>query len=126
MPPTPLDPQGLPPGYVFREDWEVTPRQVKALLDAGEDFLLIDCRTPQEHAAARIDGADLVPLNEVPARLPDLEAHADRKVVALCHHGSRSLRLTAFLREQGFEDVKSMAGGIDLWSQDIDPTVPRY
>lgn len=121
-----LDSQGLPAGYVLREDWEVTPRQVKAMLRAGEDLLLIDCRTPKEHAIARIEGAELVPLQEVAAHLPDLEAHADRKVVAFCHHGARSLRLTAFLREQGFEDIKSMAGGIDLWSLDLDSSVPRY
>ena len=107
-------------------DWEVTPRQVEAMLRAGTDVVLLDCRTPQELAIARIEGAVPVPLQEVGARLAELEAYEDRKVVTLCHHGVRSLRLAAVLRQQGFKDVKSMAGGIDVWSQEIDPSVPRY
>lgn len=122
----PLDDRGLPTRYPFREEWEVTPRQVRAKLAAGDDVVLIDCRTPQEHAVARIEGAELVPLQEVGSRLSELEEYADREVVTFCHHGGRSLRLAAVLRQHGFENVKSMAGGIDLWSQDVDSSVPRY
>ncbi len=121
-----LDAQGLPTGYVFDEAWEVTPRQVKAALEEGEALVLIDCRTPEEHRVARIEGAELVPMQDIPSRLQELAAHAEQRVVVHCHHGSRSMQVAAFLRQHDFEDVRSMAGGIDLWSVDIDPAVPRY
>lgn len=107
-------------------DWEVTPQDVKARFDAGEDLALIDCRTPEEHATARVDAARLVPMQDVPARLSELEEHLDEPVVVMCHHGQRSLQVAAFLKEQGFTDVKSLAGGIDRWAREIDPAVPRY
>lgn len=107
-------------------DWEVSPRQVKTMLDAGADLVLLDCRTPREFAIARIAGAELTPLAEIESRLEELDAYADREVVTVCHHGVRSLGLTAMLREQGFASVRSMAGGIDRWSREVDPSVPRY
>ena len=121
-----LDPRGLPEGYNFRPEWEVTPRQVKAMRDCGEHFVLIDCRKPAEYAANRIEGSQLVPLQDIAARLPELEDYKDCKIVVHCHHGGRSLQFTTILRQQGFRDITSMAGGIDLWSIDIDPKVPRY
>ncbi len=121
-----LSEPGLPQGYVFRDDWEIMPRRVKAMLDAGEDFLLIDCRTDQEYRAARIEGATLLPLQEIQSRFGELAEHANGRVVVYCHHGMRSLRMTMMLRQGGFCDVRSMAGGIDIWSMDIDPAVPRY
>lgn len=122
-----LNDLGLPEGYQLHDDWEVTPRQVKAMLGQGrEDFLLIDCRTPPEHQLARIDGALLLPLQELGSRLAELEQHADKEIVVFCHHGARSLRMAAALRQQGFESVMSMAGGIDVWALDIDPTMARY
>lgn len=124
--PPPLDDRGLPPNYNFREDWEVTPRQVHAMQAADDDFVLLDCRTPGEYDVARIDGAVLVPMNELPGRLEELSEQKNKKVVVHCHHGGRSLRVTQFLRDQGFTDVKSMAGGINVWSLDVDDRVPRY
>lgn len=122
-----LNDLGLPKGYQFRDDWEVTPRQVKEMLaQGGEDFLLIDCRTPKEYGIARIEGALLIPLQEFSSRITELEQHRDKKIVVHCHHGIRSLRVTTALRQQGFESVMSMAGGIDVWSVDIDPAVARY
>lgn len=121
-----LNEQGLPPNYPFQPDWEVSPRQVKAMREGGKAFTLIDCRTPGEYQVARIEGATLVPIQEAAARLPELEEHRDSKIVVFCHHGGRALRMTAFLRQQGFSDVKSMAGGIDLWAQDIEPGMRRY
>jgi len=123
---SPLNEQGLPHGYMFKPDWEVTPRQVKAMLDEGADFVLIDCRTPREYQVARIVEAQLVPLQELGQRLEDLDELKDRRVVVHCHHGMRSLQMTAVLRQRGFDSVFSMAGGIDLWSCDVDPKVPRY
>ncbi len=122
----PLDHQGLPGGYPLQPDWEVTPRTVQAMREAGEDFVLLDVREPREIAAAAIDGAVVVPMGEIKSRLSELEAHADHKIVVMCHHGARSMQVTAFLRQHEFDDVSSMAGGIDLWSRDIDPAVPRY
>ena len=127
----PLDDRGLPEGYPFQEGWEVTPREVKALIDAGRigaggDVLLLDVRTPAELAAVAIDGATAVPMQEIRTALPDLDAYAEGPVIVSCHHGGRSLQVTAFLREQGFDDVKSMAGGIDVWARDINTSLARY
>lgn len=125
-PTPPLNEHGLPGSYAPDPAWEVTPRDTKTRLDAGEAFFFLDVRTPEEHAAARVDEATLVPMGEVPARLQELEEHADQPIVVMCHHGKRSLQVTAFLRQQGFEHVMSMAGGIDAWSLGVDPAVPRY
>ena len=107
-------------------EWEVSVHEVKRMLDTREDLALVDVREVDEHGIARIEGAQLVPLSVFASRLGDLEARADERMVILCHHGQRSLQAAVFLREQGFADVKSMAGGIDAWSRAIDPTVPRY
>lgn len=124
--PTPLDERGLPPKYNFRPEVEVTPRQVRAMRDAGDGLVLVDCRTAKEYDVARIDGAVLLPLQQFQQAVEELEDDKDRPMVVFCHHGVRSLRMTLALREVGFTDVRSMAGGIDLWSVDIDPGVPRY
>ncbi|MEX2213364.1 MAG: rhodanese-like domain-containing protein [Phycisphaeraceae bacterium] len=121
-----LDENGLPEGYPFDPEWEMSPRQVKAMLDAGEDFVLLDCRTPPEFDHCRIEGAIFLPLQEVGRRLAELEPACEKKIVIHCHHGMRSLQMASFLRQRGFSDVTSMAGGIDLWSMDIDPGVARY
>lgn len=122
----PLDPHGLPEGYPLQPDWEVTPRDVKILRESKQDFVLLDVREPAEVEAAAVEGAVVVPMGEIKSRLNELEVHAEQKVVVMCHHGARSMQVTAFLRQQDFEDVSSMAGGIDLWSRDVDPGVPRY
>lgn len=98
----------------------------KARLDAGEDFLLLDCREADEFALARIEGAMLLPMSELAARVAELEPHRHRSIVVHCHHGGRSLRVTHWLRDQGFTKVQNLAGGIDQWSQEIDPAIPRY
>jgi rhodanese-related sulfurtransferase len=105
---------------------EITACEVRSMLQRGDDLHLLDCREPQEHRVASIEGAQLVPMGEIPGRLQELEAHADRTVVVVCHHGVRSLQVARYLREQGFEDARSMTGGIDAWSREVDPTVPRY
>lgn len=124
--PSVLDEQGLPKNYNLKPQWEVTPRQVQAMRDKGESFVLVDCRTPAEYEVACIEGAELVPLRDMANRTDHLEEWSDRKMIIHCHHGMRSLQMTAMLREQGFGDVWSMAGGIDLWAQDIDKDMKRY
>jgi rhodanese-related sulfurtransferase len=88
--------------------------------------LLLDCRTPEEHATARIAGAMLVPMQELPERLAELEAFRPATVVVHCHHGMRSLKVARWLRDRGFSRAVSMRGGIEAWSLEIDPAVPRY
>jgi rhodanese-related sulfurtransferase len=122
----PLDELGLPEGYPLQLGWELTPREVQALRNNSETFVLLDVREPREIELAAIEGAVCIAMGEVKSRLAELEEHAEGRVVVMCHHGARSMQVTSFLREQGFEDVNSMAGGIDLWSRDIDPSVPRY
>jgi len=91
-----------------------------------DDFVLIDCREEAEHATAHIDAARLIPMSQMMARAAELEAWRDKHIVVHCHHGGRSMKVTQWLRSQGFDLAQSMAGGIDAWSQQIDPSVPRY
>lgn len=107
-------------------NWEITPRDVAAMRERGESFLLVDCRTPEEYETAHIEGAMLVPLQELSVRINELRAHEERPIVIHCHRGKRSLSMTAVLRELGFDDVRSMAGGIHRWSEEVDPRVPTY
>lgn len=107
--------------------YEITPQDVKQKLDAGERLVLIDVREPMEHQICSIEGAHLIPMNTVPARVQSLEAAADEAtLIVFCHHGMRSLNVVHWLRQQGIVNCQSMAGGIDLWSTQIDPAVPRY
>ncbi len=108
-------------------NWEVSVKDVKAMLDRREDFLLLDVRQPQEFAISRIEGASLIPLADLGARMEEVLSLADdRPVVIHCHHGGRSLTAVAALKKVGVENARSMAGGIDAWSVLVDPTVPRY
>jgi adenylyltransferase/sulfurtransferase len=121
-----LDSRGLPPGYAFKPDWEITPREVKSLLDQSKDFLFIDCRLPSEQAITRIDSAKLIPLQQLAQRIGELKGREQDKIVVHCKSGGRSMQFTQILRQQGFKDVKSMAGGILLWNKDINPGGPQY
>jgi len=106
---------------------EITPTEVKKLLESGHPVKLIDVREPSEHRVARMDGAELMPMRSVPGWLSELQAHsATAALIILCHHGVRSLRVACWLREQGLSRCHSMAGGIDRWSLEVDPAVPRY
>jgi rhodanese-related sulfurtransferase len=119
---------GLPPGYPYRAEDEITPRQLAAL--AGSARVLIDVRTQPEADICALNGSRLYPLQNLEARIDDLKAELDddleRPLVVYCHHGRRSLTATYMLRAAGFRDVRSLAGGIHLWSLDIDPSVPVY
>lgn len=106
---------------------ETTPQDVQRRLAAGEKLLLIDVREPAEFQLARILGAELIPMRTVPAQLQRLEAASDEAtLIVYCHHGVRSLNVVNWLREQGVSGCQSIAGGIDRWSLQIDPAVPRY
>ena len=97
-----------------------------ALQSSDPRPLLLDCRTPEEHATATIAGAVLIPMQDLPERVGELAAHRPLPVIVHCHHGMRSLRVAKWLREQGFTQAQSMRGGIDAWSQEIDSSVPTY
>ena len=107
---------------------EVSPTEAARILSGGGSRppILLDCRTPEEHATARIAGSVLVPMQEIATRLGELEAWRERTIVVHCHHGVRSLRVTQWLRERGFDRATSLRGGIDAWSAEIDPSVPVY
>ena len=92
--------------------------------DAGEDFVLLDVREPDEIATASIDGALAIPMGEIPERLAELPEA--KPIYVLCHVGGRSARVTEFLRRNGFAAAANVTGGIRAWSREIDPTVPDY
>ena len=104
---------------------EITPVEVKGVMDRGSALRLIDVREPEEHAVCHIEGAELVPMRTVPQHLADLDDD-EIPIVVFCHHGVRSLSVVDWLRKQGVENCQSMAGGIDRWSLEIDPGVSRY
>ncbi len=105
---------------------EIDVQAVQALRTANEPFLLLDVREPEEYATARIEGSVLLPMSELQARAKELEPHQQDRIIVQCHHGGRSLRVVSVLRQAGFAKAQNMTGGIDSWSQQIDPTVPRY
>ncbi len=107
--------------------FETTANDVKRRLDAGEPLQLIDVREPFEHQIARIVNSELIPMNTVPGALQQIESKADSGVlIVFCHHGMRSLSVVNWLRQQGVTECQSMSGGIDSWSANVDPAVPRY
>ena len=103
---------------------EITPAELKKKLDAGEKLILVDVREPWEHQTCHIEGARLLPMRMIPANLQSLDV--DEPVICYCHHGMRSLDVAVWLQKQGVESARSLAGGIDKWSAEIDPKVPRY
>jgi rhodanese-related sulfurtransferase len=106
-------------------DYEITPEVVKAKLAAAEEFMLLDVREPWEFETAKIVGAKLMPMGDVPTRAHQ-ELDPDSPIVVICHHGVRSMNVTVWLRQQGFEKAQSMRGGIDAWSRRVDDKVPVY
>ncbi len=111
----------------FPEDlpMEITPQELRERMAHGERVRLLDVREPWEHQTARIEGAELIPMADVPANLPRLDGE-EAPLVIYCHHGIRSMNVAAWLRRQGVEHAQSLQGGIDRWSREIDPAVPRY
>lgn len=105
---------------------EINCQAVKSKLDAGDDFLLLDCREVDEYQTVNIKGARLLPMSQLMTRVGEIEEFKDKAVVVHCHHGGRSLKVANWLRQQGFLQAQSMAGGIDEWATGIDPSLPRY
>ncbi len=105
-------------------DYEISPRDA-AQLFKEKQARIIDVREPWEFTAAHIQGSVPMPMGEVPARAHQ-ELDPDERLLLLCHYGVRSMNVTVWLRNQGFEQAQSLRGGIDAWSVEVDPTVSRY
>lgn len=103
---------------------ETTPKELKALMESGEPPFVLDVREADEWGFCHIEGAEWIPLGELPARTQELPA--DRPIVCMCHHGGRSARAQQYLLQQGFKRVFNLTGGIHAWSRDVDPGIPTY
>jgi rhodanese-related sulfurtransferase len=107
-------------------DFEISNAELSSKIAAGkpDDLILLDVREPWEYSTAKIEGSVLVPMGEIPSRLQELDP--EMHIVTICHAGVRSMNVAVWLRNQGLEKVQSLRGGIDGWSREIDPKVPRY
>jgi len=105
-------------------DFDIQVDELKQWKDEGREVTILDVRTPQEWEIARIEGSTLIPLQELPDRMNELDPAATMAV--LCHHGPRSFQAVRFLRQMGFARARNLAGGLEAWSRDVDPSVPRY
>jgi adenylyltransferase/sulfurtransferase len=112
---------GAEPAYAGPE---ILAQDLKAEWERSPELVVLDVREPHEHTIAHIDGAKLIPLAELPSRLNELDGHSE--IVTHCHHGLRSMKALEILKGAGFSKVRSLKGGIDAWSVEVDPEVPRY
>lgn len=119
---------GTPPGNtdqaVSDDSMEMTARELKASLAAGDNIWLLDVREGWEYSTTRLDGATLIPLGDLASRVDEVPRDAD--VVVYCHHGIRSARAVSLLRHGGWVRVRNLSGGIERWSIEADPSTPRY
>jgi len=107
--------------------FEVSAGEMQERISRGERIFLIDVRQPEEHQLTRIEGSELIPMDTVPGRIDRLEALADEgTLIIYCHHGMRSANVVNWLRGNGIAACQNLSGGIDRWSTDVDPSVPRY
>jgi rhodanese-related sulfurtransferase len=105
---------------------EISVTDAHKLLSGEKPPRLIDVREPDEWEVARIPGAELLPLSQWPAIALERLTDRSQPLILQCHRGGRSGRATAWLLEQGFTNVTNLAGGIDAWSVEVDPRIPRY
>ena len=105
--------------------YEISVAELASMLREGTAPVVVDVREPWEIATAALAGSVNIPMGEIPARAHQ-ELDPDAPVAVLCHHGARSLSVAHWLRQQGFDQAQSVAGGIDEWSREIDGSVPRY
>jgi rhodanese-related sulfurtransferase len=105
---------------------EISVHEAQARLASPQPPRLLDVREEDEWALGRLPGAELMPLSQFTVLLPERLTNQAEPLLIYCHHGGRSARATEFLLRQGYTDVTNLAGGIDAWSLEIDPSVPRY
>ncbi len=104
--------------------WDITPQELKEAMTNGKNVVLIDVREKEEWDICRIPSAKLIPLSTLPQQMSELDTADD--IILHCHHGSRSMKALQFLNKRGFQKLKNLRGGIDAWSVQVDPSVPRY
>lgn len=103
----------------------ISPKDLKSRLDAGEDIVLIDIREDWEVEIGKLPNADHIPMNDIPDSLDRIPK--DKPVVFICHHGNRSSAATNWIEAQGYKNVLNLTGGVDGWMQEVDPSFPgRY
>src|SRR5271165_1309142 len=106
-------------------DYEIATEELKSLRDKAGNVTVLDVREPWEVEVAKIADSKHIPMGNIPARFSQ-ELDPEDHIVVVCHHGVRSMNVTAWLRQQGFEKAQSMRGGIDAWSRRVDGKVPTY
>jgi rhodanese-related sulfurtransferase len=111
-------------------DYEISPTELAALVKESKEgkeskAKILDVREPWEFSTAHIEGSVPMPMGEVPSRAHQ-ELDPEERLIVLCHHGVRSMNVTVWLRNQGFEQAQSLRGGIEVWAVEVDPTVGRY
>lgn len=121
-----LNGQGMPSGYEFKPEWEISPRDAASQLRSNSKTILIDCRTTTERSIVSIGGSLGLPIPEFERRISEIASHKENPVIVYCHNGNRSLQMAQSLRLRGFVNAKSLAGGIDLWAIDVEPGMKRY
>jgi rhodanese-related sulfurtransferase len=102
----------------------LTPQELKARLDAGEELVLLDVREDEELEICALDGATHIPMSELSVR--HIELDPERPTVCICHHGIRSASVAAALETLDFTELYNLTGGVDRWATDVDPAMPRY
>ncbi|MGH7779459.1 MAG: rhodanese-like domain-containing protein [Candidatus Binataceae bacterium] len=103
---------------------ETYPFELKARLERGDAIVILDVRELAEIELARFPGATHIPMNDIPARIGELDP--ERETIVVCHHGMRSAQVGMYLVRNGFKRVVNLAGGINAWSLEADASVPRY
>ena len=102
----------------------ISPAELRSELASGKKMQLLDVRENWEFQTARITGSTLIPMEEIQARMCELDPSSE--TVVICHHGGRSMRVAMFLELQGFSSVHNLAGGVDAWARSVDPSMPTY
>jgi rhodanese-related sulfurtransferase len=104
----------------------ITASELAGLLQLRDAPRLLDVREPEEFEIASLPGARLVPLGQIPASIEQIADWKDEAIVVYCHHGIRSMHAINFLTHAGFTNLANLSGGIDAWSREVDPKIPRY
>lgn len=105
---------------------QLSPGDLAKLLSGENPPLLLDVREVEEHQFAALAGSMLIPLRQIPDRVGEIAQWKDKDLVVYCHHGVRSLHAMGWLRQNGFTKLRNLTGGIDRWSCEVDPALPRY
>lgn len=104
---------------------EITVQELKAMIDQNETPFILDVREEREYAVANLNGT-LIPLNQLPHRLDELEDHKEELIVVHCRSGARSAQAVRFMQSMGFSNAKNLKGGVLAWSKEVDPSMPTY